>query len=416
MSEEECSHECGSCGEEGCEDRIMTEQGNASSNVGKVIGVVSGKGGVGKSLVTSLLAVSLNKAGYKVGILDADVTGPSIPKIFGIPKGVKGTVAGILPSTSSAGIAVMSVNLMLDKETDPVIWRGPIIGNTVKQFWTDVVWGDLDYLLIDMPPGTGDVALTVFQSLPVDGIVMVTSPQDLVSMIVSKAQNMAEKMDIPVLGLVENMSYFRCPDNGKDYQIFGESHIEDIAQEHGLDLLARIPINPELAKACDAGRIEDVEDIPLDGAVAAIVNIAGAAEAPAAPAEPAEHESAEENTMLKIAVASSGTDVTQHFGHCPYFLMFTTENGKIVSQESIDNPGHKPGFLPNFLADQGANVIISGGMGQGAVDIFNERGMEVITGASGDATSAVEAYLRGELESTGSVCHEHAFEGECDEH
>ena len=278
MSEEECSHECGSCSEEECGERDFRAAANASSKIGKVIGVVSGKGGVGKSLVTSLLAVALHKQGYRVGILDADVTGPSIPKAFGLQKGVRPTVAGILPAQSAGGIDVMSVNLLLENETDPVIWRGPIIGNTVKQFWTDVIWGELDYMLIDMPPGTGDVALTVFQSLPIDGIIMVTSPQELVSMIVAKAVNMAEHMNVPVLGLVENMSYFRCPDNGKDYQIFGESHIDEIAAEHGLDVLARIPINPAYAKACDGGAIESVEGVDLDGAIAAIVKTAEPAE------------------------------------------------------------------------------------------------------------------------------------------
>lgn len=239
---------------------------NEYSHVKKVIGTISGKGGVGKSLVTSLAAVTMNKRGYSCGILDADMTGPSIPRAFGLTDKVMANEAGMIPVYSSQGIAVMSVNLILPNTTDPVIWRGPVIASTVKQFWSDVVWGDLDYLFIDMPPGTGDVPLTVFQSLPVDGILVVSSPQELVSMIVEKAVKMAELMKVPILGLVENMSYFRCPDNGKDYRIFGESHIDEAAAKHGLDVLARIPIDPGFANACDQGRIEEFEGTAMDKA------------------------------------------------------------------------------------------------------------------------------------------------------
>lgn len=416
MSEEECDHECGSCDEEGCSERDMKEAANASSDIGKVIGVVSGKGGVGKSLVTSLLAVALRRNGYRVGILDADVTGPSIPKSFGVQKGLRSTVAGVLPSKTATGIAVMSVNLLLENETDPVIWRGPLIGNTVKQFWTDVVWGDLDYLLIDMPPGTGDVALTVFQSLPIDGIVMVTSPQELVSMIVSKTVKMAEQMDIPMLGIVENMSYFHCPDNGKDYHLFGESHVEEIAKNHGIKVLAHIPIDSEIAKACDMGTIEEVKDIPLEDVVDAITRIADDSNEDTKNTDEKEGMVMDESGIFKIAVASGGDDVTEHFGHCSAFLVFDTKDGEIISCETVSNPGHRPGYLPNFLADRGVNVIISGGMGGSAVGLFNKRGIEVITGAAGDAESAVKTYLKGELKSTGSICHEHQFEAECGEH
>ncbi len=416
MGEEACGHECGSCHEEDCDDRDMKEAANPASTIGKVVGVVSGKGGVGKSLVTSLLAVALRRAGYQVGILDADVTGPSIPKSFGVQKGLRGTVAGMLPSRTSTGIDVMSVNLLLENEDDPVIWRGPLIGNTVKQFWTDVVWGDLDYLLIDMPPGTGDVALTVFQSLPVDGIVMVTSPQELVSMIVSKTVKMAEQMNIPMLGIVENMSYFHCPDNGLDYFIFGESHVEEIAKNHGIEVLAHIPIDPEIAKACDAGKIEEIKDMPLQNAVDAITRIADNSNENREKVEEKEGAAMADDKKIKIAVASGGNDVTEHFGHCEAFLVFDTEDSQIVARQTVANPGHRPGYLPNFLADQGVNVIISGGMGGSAVDLFNGRGVEVITGATGDAESVVKAYLRGELKSTGSICHEHKFEAECGEH
>ncbi|HLS53394.1 MAG TPA: P-loop NTPase [Tissierellaceae bacterium] len=233
------------------------EQPHASSNIKKVIGVVSGKGGVGKSLVTSMLAVTMNRLGYNSAVLDADVTGPSIPKVFGLTDRAKGTDDGILTNKSKTGIDIMSVNLLLKKETDPVMWRGPIITSTIKQFWTDVMWGNVDFMFIDMPPGTGEVALTVFQSIPVDGIVVVTSPQELVSMIVAKAVRMAEMMGIPIIGLVENMAYFQCDDCGKEHKIFGESHIDEIAKDHNLEVLAKLPIMPEIAQLCDQGRIED---------------------------------------------------------------------------------------------------------------------------------------------------------------
>jgi Mrp family chromosome partitioning ATPase len=257
---ENCNQNCSSC-EEDCAERKeqktdFSAKLNELSSVKKVIGVVSGKGGVGKSLVTSMLAVTMNRMGYHSAILDADVTGPSIPKAFGIKEKATGSEFGLFPVKSKTGIDIMSVNLLLENDTDPVVWRGPIIGNTVKQFWTDVIWSDVDFMFIDMPPGTGDVPLTVFQSIPVDGIIIVTSPQELVSMIVSKAVKMAEMMNIPIIGLVENMSYFKCPDCGKDYKIFGDSHIDEIAEKHKLKVLAKLPINPKISAACDKGMIE----------------------------------------------------------------------------------------------------------------------------------------------------------------
>ena len=255
----DCTHDCASCGES-CGERTAPQDlrapANALSQIGKVIAVVSGKGGVGKSLVTSTLACAMASLGKKTGILDADITGPSIPTAFGIHTKAEGSELGIYPVTSAGGIEVMSLNLLMEHETDPVVWRGPVIAGAVKQFWTDVIWGDLDYLFVDLPPGTGDVPLTVFQSLPVDGIVVVTSPQDLVSMIVTKAVKMAGLMDVPVLGIVENYSYFKCPGCGKEHAIFGESHLERVAGELGLKVLARLPIDPALAAACDGGKIE----------------------------------------------------------------------------------------------------------------------------------------------------------------
>jgi Mrp family chromosome partitioning ATPase len=234
------------------------------SSIKKVIGVVSGKGGVGKSLVTSLLAVTMNRRGYQSAILDADITGPSIPRAFGLKERAKGNELGIFPSKSKTGVGIMSINLLLNNENDPVVWRGPIIAGTVKQFWMDVIWGDVDFMFVDMPPGTGDVPLTVFQSLPVDGIIIVTTPQELVSMIVAKAVKMAELMNIPILGIVENMSYFKCPDCDKEYPIFGESHIEELAEKYQIPAYAKLPINPKFAAACDKGMIELFEADYLD--------------------------------------------------------------------------------------------------------------------------------------------------------
>ncbi len=260
--EKSCSNS--SCNKESCEGcqhaaQDFREKPHDLSQIKKVIGVVSGKGGVGKSLVTSMLAVTMNRLGYRSAILDADITGPSIPKAFGISEKARADENGLYPVASKNGVQVMSLNLLLENETDPVVWRGPVIGGTVKQFWTDVIWGDVDFMFVDMPPGTGDVPLTVFQSLPVDGIVVVTSPQELVSMIVEKAVKMAELMNIPVLGLVENLSYFTCPDNGKNYAIFGESHIDEIAKTHQIPVLAQLPIDPRIANACDRGDIESLE-------------------------------------------------------------------------------------------------------------------------------------------------------------
>ena len=274
---ESCNNDCGSCGET-CSDRTeeqksLLEPLNTYSHVGKVIGVVSGKGGVGKSLVTSLLAVELRQKGYKTAILDGDVTGPSIPKIFGSQKKAMASDLGLHPVESSTGIKLMSVNLVLENENDPVLWRGPLVSGLIKQFWTDVVWEDVDYMLVDMPPGTGDVPLTVFQSLPIDGIVIVTSPQDLVSMIVSKAIKMAEMMNIPVLGLVENYSYVKCPDCGKEIKVFGDSKIDGIAQKFDLEILAKLPIDPKLSEACDLGKIEEVRGDWLKAAIQKIESL-----------------------------------------------------------------------------------------------------------------------------------------------
>lgn len=281
MSEtaENCTHNCGTCsancGSRTSEPQSFLEKLNPASSVKKVIGVVSGKGGVGKSLVTSLMACRMRATGAKVGILDADITGPSIPNAFGIHDGVTVTPDGklLVPATSSTGIDVISSNMLLENETDPVIWRGPVIAGAVKQFWSETLWQDIDYMFVDMPPGTGDVPLTVFQTLPVDGIIIVSSPQELVGMIVGKAVQMAEMMKVPILGIVENMSYVLCPDCGKHINVFGDSHVDETGKKYHLPVLAKMPLNPEFAKEADAGMIETFAGDYLDGAADAVAKL-----------------------------------------------------------------------------------------------------------------------------------------------
>ena len=270
----ECTHNCSTCSSD-CSSRTEPAKDalNQLSSVKKVVGVISGKGGVGKSLVTSMLAVLSQRNGYNTAVLDADVTGPSMGQTFGVHKKVLGNEIGILPNITKTGIQLMTANFMLKEETDPVVWRGPVIAGAVKQYWTDVIWKDVDFMFIDMPPGTGDVPLTVFQSLKVDGIIVVTSPQELVSMIVEKALKMAKLMNIPVLGIVENMSYVECPDCKKQIKIFGESHIEEIAAQHGVEVLAKMPIDPSIAQAVDNGLVERVQGEYMEKAVKKVVSL-----------------------------------------------------------------------------------------------------------------------------------------------
>ena len=266
-----CGHDCGSCSSK-CEkaDTILAQ--NDHSNVKKVIGVVSGKGGVGKSLVTSLLAVAAKTRGNKVAILDADITGPSIPKAFGVTAKAVGTDIGLIPQQSKTGINIMSVNLLLDEETAPVVWRGPVISGVIQQFWKDVAWGDIDYMFVDMPPGTGDVPLTVYQSIPIDGIIIVSTPQDLVKMIVTKSYNMAKMMNIPVVGIVENMSYVQCPDCGKKIEVFGKSKVDEIAKELNIKVLAKLPIDSKTAEFVDNGTVELADESLLQPVMDSIID------------------------------------------------------------------------------------------------------------------------------------------------
>lgn len=400
MNDNGCSCEntgCGnSCSSGGCgsKPQDFIEKTHELNSINKVIGVVSGKGGVGKSLVTSTLAVMMRRKGYKVGVLDADITGPSIPKMFGITKKAEGSEFGIYPQKSHNDINIMSINLLLEKDEHPVIWRGPVIAGTVKQFWTDVIWGDIDYLFLDMPPGTGDVPLTVFQSIPLDGIVIVTSPQDLVSLIVKKAYNMAKAMNIPILGIVENMSYLKCPDCGKEIKLFGESKIDSVAENLGIKVLGKMPIDPAVAELCDKGEVERINSEYLKGAVQYI--------------EKTLTLNREEKNMMKIAIATEGVNVSGHFGKCENFIIMEIENSDVKSKTVVSTLGNQHELLPGFLASHNVNVVIAGGMGEGARQNLISKGIEIISGVSGNIDEAVNAYLNGTLKYTNTGCPGHS--------
>ncbi|HEY5587192.1 MAG TPA: iron-sulfur cluster carrier protein MrpORP [Ruminiclostridium sp.] len=412
MNDNGCSCESTDCGSEDCggsctsggcasKPQDFIEKTNELNSIKRVVGVVSGKGGVGKSLVTSMLAVMMRRKGFKVGILDADITGPSIPKIFGINKKVEGSELGMFPQKSHNDISVMSVNLLLEKDDEPVIWRGPMISGVVKQFWTDVIWGEVDYLFLDMPPGTGDVPLTVFQTIPLDGIVIVTSPQDLVSMIVKKAYNMAKDMNIPVLGIVENMSYLKCPDCGTEIKLFGDSKIDAIAEKLGIQVLGRMPIDPAVAELCDNGEIEKVNNEYLMDAVLYIEK---------------NLDVLKESNVMKIAIASEGTNVSSHFGKCENFTIVEIENSQVKSKAIINTEGNQHGLLPTFLASRGVNIVVAGGMGEGARQNLVSNNIEIISGVSGDIDEAISAYMEGSLKSSDVGCsgHEHSHgDGGC---
>ena len=398
----ECTHDCGSCGSD-CGERnaqqIMADSNN--SGVKKVIAVMSGKGGVGKSLVTSMLAVNAAGKGLKTAIMDADITGPSIPKSFGIREKAKCNAEGtvILPEVTNTGIKVMSLNLLIDNETDPVIWRGPIIASAVREFWQNVEWGDVDVMFIDCPPGTGDVPLTIFQALPIDGIIVVTSPQELVSMIVTKAVNMAKMMDIPVLGIVENMSYFKCPDCGKIHEIYGKSHIEQVAADCGIANIAKLPIDPQVAAKVDAGRAEDIEVSALDNMLQCVMAVT------------------KEPVKLKIAVTYENGEVFQHFGHSEQFKIYVVEDNKVVGSKVIGTDGNGHEALASYLESDGVDVLICGGIGGGAINALSESGIQVVPGVTGSTDAAVADYLNGKLsvDMTPNCSHHHE-DHSCGEH
>lgn len=394
---EQCSGSCGSCSSD-CDSRKpsreeLLEPMNEYSKVKRVIGVVSGKGGVGKSFVTSYLSVLMKRRGYETAILDADVTGPSIPKAFHIHEKVTANEMGIFPALSKEGVKVMSINLLLDSEETPVVWRGPIIAGTVKQFWSEVVWGDVDYMFVDMPPGTGDVPLTVFQSIPLDGIIVVTSPQELVGMIVAKAVNMAESMEIPILGIIENYSYISCGNCGERISVFGESHADEAALKFGVPVLARLPIDPVIARAVDGETIENLEGAWLDNAADYLeenYSIKKVLEKP-------HSEEEKEASVRKIAVAcDENNNIHGHFDAATTFKVFKTEGKRLietsmleVSQEAIETV--------NILRENQIDVLICGGVSSQALNALLQQGILVIPGQNGDIEVSAAAYMDGSL-------------------
>lgn len=398
-----CGDSCSSC-QATCSSRNkdkddMKEALNPYSKVKKVIGIVSGKGGVGKSFVTSYLSVLMNRKGCHTAILDADITGPSIPKAFGVHEKAKGNELGIFPAISKNGIKIMSVNLLLETEDTPVIWRGPVIAGTVKQFWTDVLWDDVDYMFVDMPPGTGDVPLTVFQSLPVDGVIIVTSPQELVSMIVSKAVNMAEAMNVPILGIVENYSYLECGNCGEKISVFGTSHVKETAERFHLPVLGRIPINPSIAEAVDKERIEELEGPWLSDAVSALTAMLG---------EKKEEGGKEEDSkgFLRIAVPTDGkNNVFGHFGKASEFTLYEIKDNELAGKAILSAEGEGHAKTVEMMKREKINVVICGGIGMEAMEGLMGGNILVIPGATGDADVAAAAYLDGSLEDSGkAVC------------
>lgn len=410
MSESSCSGSCSSCSEN-CSSRQpsreeLLEPANKYSKIKRVIGVVSGKGGVGKSFVTSFMSVNMQRKGYQTAILDADVTGPSIPKSFGVHTKVKGNEMGLFPETSKNGTKIMSVNLLVDDEETPVVWRGPVIAGVVKQFWGEVVWGDVDYMFVDMPPGTGDVPLTVFQSIPLDGIIIVTSPQELVSMIVKKAVNMANAMDIPILGIVENYSYVSCGNCGEKISVFGESHVEEIAKQCGLKVLAKLPLDSSIAAKVDKGEVEELQGDWLKEAADFIEQVCPNTEV---------DKMAE---LKKIAVTTDADHtVFQHFGKCPSFTIYNIEDGKLSSQQILDSgeTGHEA--LADLLAQEKVEVLICGGIGAGAMEALMQNGIMVVPGQQGDIDVVTQAFLDGTLMmSNVPNCdhHDHGEEHSCE--
>lgn len=407
-----CSGSCGSC-QESCSSRQPSKQDllepmNQYSSVKRVIGVVSGKGGVGKSFITSYLSVLLQRKGYSTAILDADVTGPSIPKAFGIHEKAQGNEMGIFPAESKNGTKVMSVNLLLDEEEMPVIWRGPVIAGTVKQFWSQVIWGNVDYMFVDMPPGTGDVPLTVFQSLPLDGIIIVTSPQDLVSMIVGKAVNMAKAMDVPIIGLVENYSYVECDECGHKINIFGESKVNEVAKKYNLKLLGEMPLSAKIAAAIDKEDVEGLEASYLDEAVSYIEETY-----PIVKGE--DEEVAQTESIFRIAVTTDDQDnVFQHFGGCQKFAIYEFKDGRLESKSYVDAEGSGHDELSQMMVNQKVNMLICGGIGQAAMMALLQNGIQVVPGQSGDINAAVESFLEGSLEtSCESTCTGHSDDEDC---
>lgn len=368
----------------------LSSLNDGQNQVKSVIAVMSGKGGVGKSSVSAMLASSLAKQGFQVGVLDADITGPSIPKMFGVSGRAGMHESKFIPLSGDLGIKVMSLNLLLEDEEQPVIWRGPMIAGVVKQFWSDVAWGGLDYLVVDLPPGTGDVPLTVLQSIPLDGVVIVSSPQDLAVMVVKKAINMVRELETPILGLVENMSYLECPDCSKRIPVFGSSKVEEVSRITGIPVLGVLPLNPEISQLADQGKITDYRtgifnDIPQK--ISALK---------------------EEQKMksFKIAIPEDNGQVNQHFGQSTSFSVVSIANQKVVGMEGLLATGlaHQHEGLAGLLKENGIQTVVAGGIGAGMVEALEGSGIKVITGASGSIDAVANAYASGQLRSQRVLC------------
>ena len=378
----------------------------------QVIAVMSGKGGVGKSAITMLLASSLRRQGFEVGILDADITGPSIPRGLGIDGPIFLGETGPIPVASPSGIKVMSMNLLLPGEDEAVIWRGPLISGAVKQFYEETEWGELDYLLLDLPPGTADVPLTVMQSIPLDGIILVTSPQELAGMIVGKARKMAGALEAPVIGLVENMSYIPCPHCGGRVEPFGESKSEQAAEAMGIPLLGWLPLDPEISKLADTGRLEEYRSPDVDTLVTTLLELAQRKEIGIG------REAGQTGTTggnMKVAIVMEDSLVAPHFGHCQKVMLATIENGEVSSREVLDAPEHDCGALPRLFAERQVEYVIAGGLGGGALANLNRAGVKVLAGIQGTAEDALGRFLSGTLVGGDAVCGGHG-EGTCGHH
>ena len=389
---------CGASGQSECQAGIPRFNPQPETSIKKTIAVMSGKGGVGKSAVTMLLAVALRRLGFQVGILDADITGPSVPRGLGVSGPIVVGEEGVMPVESSTGIKVMSMNLILLAEDDAVIWRGPLISSAVQQFYEESEWGGLDYLLIDLPPGTADVPLTIMQSMSLDGVILVTSPQELAGMIVGKAVSMAELLKAPIAGLIENMSYVSCPSCGERVEPFGPSHGEEAARKMGTDFLGSLPLDRAISELADGGRLEEYESPAVEAVIGAVV------ERFSDENKPEETISITKGENMKIAIVMSGGKVSEHFGKCEEVMIVEVEAGKVKSREVLPAPPHDCAALPNLFVQKGVESVVAGGMGTGAIQNLERAGIRAYAGVQGLPEDALESLLAGTLASGAAVC------------
>lgn len=389
---------CGAQGNAECRQGPPRYSPHPESSIRNTVAVMSGKGGVGKSAVTMLLAVALRRHGLEVGILDADITGPSVPRGLGVTGRIFVGEAGPVPGVSSTGIKVMSMNLILDAEDDAVIWRGPLISSAVGQFYQECEWGDLDYLLIDLPPGTADVPLTVMQSIPLNGIILVTSPQELAGMIVGKAVSMAAQLDAPITGLIENMSYVKCPSCGERVEPFGPSHGQEAARRMRTAFLGSLPLDRAISELADGGKLEEYESSEVDAVIEQVVKMFAAAKTAK------EADADMDGGKKRIAIVLAGGEVSPHFGRAEEFMLIEVENGEIQEREIVRAPAHECGALPALFAQKGVESVIAGGIGGGAMQHLERAGIHVYAGAKGSPEDALGSLLAGTLASSEEIC------------